>query len=301
MAFARLTVAMLTCLITCRGCRLSSTVQLHQNVSCPDTYDWSLQKEIPVHECMMQCMQRNCHLVSYNQPDGICLISDRPCVVLEPRPGFVSQALRTSPASECVQWVKFVSASDYPARLVEILSVRVTVAIVKFLHGGDLLPGKLEKSANQQVVSVYSRREFGFDHPTSAVEFLTVHPMCSLIWLPYSATTPGPLPYGAVIAGRKQDGTPLYPARSFFALPQTQEYTAGYYDPQTREAYFGLFGTRVLREIDILCVVWIHVTPRHTRYEWWLQFHLFASIWLTQEDEYKKECVMDESLRGTVR
>ena len=271
MAFARLTVAMLTCLITCKGCRLSSAVQLHQNVSCLDTNDWELQKKIPVRECMMQCIQRNCHLVSYNQQDGTCLMSQWPCVVLEPRPGFVSQAVRTSPDSECLQWVTFVSGSDYPARLVEVPSARVTVAIVKFPHQGDLLPGKLEKWSTPQVISVYNRQQLVF-HLDSTVEFLTVHPKCSLIWLPYSATTLGPLPYGAVIAGLKHDGTPLYPAKSFFVVPQTQEYTSGYYDPQTREAYFALFGAHFLHEIDILCVVWIHVTLGHTRYEWWLYF-----------------------------
>ena len=54
-------------------------------------------------------------------------------------------------------------------------------------------------------------------------------------------------------AGRKADKTPLYVARDFFEISETSEYTVGYYDPQSREAYFDLFGTHILQKIGILC------------------------------------------------
>ena len=199
---------MLTCLIASIGCCLSSTIQIHKNVSYKDTNDWMLQKEIPVHKCMMQCVHKDCHLVSYRQQDETCLMSERQCMVLELRPGFVSQAAMISPAS------------DVPSRLAEIPSACVTIAIVKFTHQ-YLLPGQLEKITTPGVYSLYNRHWMCFV-ADSTVAFFAVHLMRSLISLPYSAIPPGPLPYLAVISSWKQDGSPLYPAKSFITVPQTQ-------------------------------------------------------------------------------
>ena len=134
----------------------------------------------------------------------------------------------------------------------EISSVRSTHALVRFLYEGDLLPGKLEYNTLQKVYSAYNR--MGISRVAdSTVEFLTVHPTCSLTWLAFDAAGPGPLPHGAMIAGKKTDGTPLYVAGNFFVIPETSEYSSGFYDPQNREAYFDLFGLHILQQMDILC------------------------------------------------
>ena len=252
MAFGWRGLLVSTVLVICRACRLYNPVLVHDNMSCPDTDNGTLLNDILFHECLIQCTREVCHLLSYNQQNKICKLAGKPCEVLEPRPGFSSQTLRTSPEIECFQWVTYESGDVIPPRVVEISSQRSTIAIVRFPHEGDLLPGKLEYTIYQNVFSAYNREAIG-RAADSTVEFLTVHPTCSLIWLPFDATGPGPLPRGAMIAGQKADGTPFYVSRNFFVIPQTSEYGIGYYDPQTREAYFDLFGTHIMQQIDLLC------------------------------------------------
>ena len=135
-------------------------------------------------------------------------------------------------------------------RVVEFSSQRSTIAIVRFPHEGDLLPGKLGYTIPQNVFSACNHEAMG-RAADSTVEFLTVHPICTLIWLPFDATSSGPLQRGAMIACRKANKAPLYVARNFFVIAQTTEYSDGYYDPQRHEAYFDLFGTHILQNIDI--------------------------------------------------
>ena len=253
MTLAWFGLAVLVSLGSCKVCRFHNPVQIYQDMACPDNDDEKLLKQIPHRECMSQCVQDVCHLVSYNQQNANCVLTQRPCVVLEPRPGFMTQTLRTSADSDCLQWQTYVSGSADPPRIVEISSTRVTIAIVRFPHEEDLLPGKITDTASREVYSVYNSQSV-HKPADNTVEFLVVHPTCNLIWLPYNATNLGPLPRGALVAGRKDNGIPLYVAGSFFSIPEAHEYTTGYYDPQIREAYFELFGVPILKAIDILCV-----------------------------------------------
>ena len=221
-------------------------------MTCPGGDNETLLKDITRHECIIHCIQEVCHLLSYSDEDQICKLTVQPCEVLEPSQGVTIQALRTSQDSECFKWVTYESGDVIPPRVVEISSVRSTHVLVRFLYEGDLLPGKLEYNILQNVYSAYNRMGIA-RVADSTVEFLTVHRTCSLIWLAFDATAPGPLPRGAMIAGKKTDETPLYVAGNFFVIPETSEYTVGYYDPQIREAYFNLFGTHILQQMDILC------------------------------------------------
>ena len=245
-------LVVLTPLLIGKACRVYNTILIHDNMSCPDHNNGTLFKEVPRHECVMQCTREACRLLSYNEEDKVCKLTAQPCEVLEDRSGFTSQTFRILPDSECLHWVTYQSGDVIPPRVIEISSPRVTSAIVRFPHEGDLLPGKLEYNSHQNVFSAYNRVGIG-RAADSTVEFLTVHTMCTLIWLPFDATSPVPLPRGAMDAGRKADKTPLYVARNFFVIPETSEYGIGYYDPQNREAYFDLFGTHILQKMEILC------------------------------------------------
>ena len=250
-------LVVLVALSSCEDFGLPIYIHTHQDVSCSDTGNETLLRGISRYDCVLQCMRQGCHLFSYKQQEDIednstCVLTELPCVVLEDRPGFVSHPVRTSPDSECLQWEPYVEGAEFPSRFVEISSTNVTTAIVRFPYEGALLPGIISNTTSPSVYSVHNNQSVS-QPADSTVDFLTVQPNCSLLWLPHDATELEPLPPGALIAGRKQHGAPLYLARSL-STPQVQGNVVGYYDPQSSEVYFEPYGIFFLKEIDILCV-----------------------------------------------
>ena len=200
---------------------------------CPQTADTAVLHSLTKHQCVVTCMHRKCQAISYNPTEKLCMLEQHPCPVLHISAPFVFQVKRRIVFGVCTHWVEH-NAASLPGRTVQDTSGSDVQIAARFNYPDIILAGKYEpKAAKFRSVLNDAITE---EDPSADLEYMVIDPVCSCNWRTYSSSANGPLPVGTIEAGSKQDGTKLYMAR-IKIVNTTEEYSFGYYDPQTKYAY----------------------------------------------------------------
>ena len=200
---------------------------------CPQTADTAVFHSLTRHQCVVTCMHRKCQAMSYNPTEKLCMLEQHPCPVIHFSAPFVFQVQRRVVLGVCTHWITH-NSGPLPARTVQDTSGSDVQIAARFNYPNTILAGKYEPNA-AKFRSVLNDAITEED-PSADLEYMVIDTACGCNWRTYNSLANGPLPVGTIEAGSKQDGTKLYMAR-IKIVNTTEEYSFGYYDPQTKYAY----------------------------------------------------------------
>ena len=206
------------------------------------------------HNCVSYCSQRqNCQVVNFNVMEGKCLISEEPCLKLEPDDQYHTTYFKLEP---CIKWVPYGQErldhmlSVYPCH-VPTVHAQLYCYIVRSIKPPNALPGYVYyHDINEMKYAVLDgiiQRDV--DGPW---EVLELFPGCTIQWVHYTAGND--LPKGGVVGGHMASGSgsDLYVVRVTTNWNRHNITVPGYYDPASQKAY-SMFATALeFTEMEIL-------------------------------------------------
>ena len=225
------------------GCKEMYTNKPLDGYYCNGEYS-TTDNNITQEMCSRVCLiSENCTAMSYNPVDGTCLLASLPCVVALKHNEFMLMIFRKQKRVNCAVWVQD-EAGFVPDRILTQGDSHVgrVSANAGFLAGSAQLPGQ---NWNTYVAQEGMWKEF----PTE--DLLTVHPNCTMAWLPYKARDT--LPPNAVVTGGLANGRRLYNTLSFHA-PENLWLIGTYYEGDAA-AYYAYGGSNAVTQFDILVSV----------------------------------------------
>ena len=204
------------------------------------TMDGNITQKLCTRACLISQV---CATMAYNPVNGACLLAALPCVVARKQGEFMLMVFRKQEHVNCAVWVQDESGV-IPGRILSLGDSHVG----RVYNNGDLLVG----NANQpgQNWNTYIARE-GQQIYFPTEDLLTVHPNCTMAWLPYNAGDS--LPSKAVATGGLANGRRLYSSLSFHA--PANKWVIGTYAEGDTAAYYAYDGSNAVTLFDILVVV----------------------------------------------
>ena len=197
--------------------------------------------------CTLLCMDPEaCFVSAYHRQRHICFLGQKPCAIAEPREDYVMMVLRTGAEQECLVWNQWDRSSDLP-RVVRSNFIQRSVA--RKVQGSTIHVGTMNAPAPGNGYGYFAVN--GMEKVYPDAEPLSVHPNCSLAWMPY--TVGDSLPNRAVVTGNIE-GREAYSIRTGSSSTECfgvylKEEAVGFY---IRDGYH-----RVL-DFDILIRVWMY-------------------------------------------
>ena len=194
-----------------------------------------------VHACVTS---PSCSAMSYNPVTSTCLLAAQACATAEKDDDFMLMIFRHQEHVECVVWVRD-QYGVIPDRMLTGLNPaqvgRVTV-------GSDLLVGQAyQPGENWNTYIAHNGNQIYFPNE----DLLTVHPHCTVAWVPYKAGDT--LPMNAITTGMLANGRRLYSSLSWYAAAGL--WRVGSYAEGDKAAYFAHSGSNAVTEFDILVFV----------------------------------------------
>ena len=173
---------------------------------------------VPQERCMWHCLQDiACKVINYNMIESCCLLSQEPCVTLEPESDFVTIPMTMQ--EPCMKWVR---QDAFPPPLDDISNVVMytvqpdggndpgnMIFVARAIIDSAKVPGKFHIPANLGHFAINGQV---LDFSAGNYEMLTVVPRCDTSWVNYDPDSGNALPHGAVIGGY-ENGHQLYVAR----------------------------------------------------------------------------------------
>ena len=182
--------------------------------------------------------------MSYNPVNSTCLLAAQPCVKAEKHDNFMLMIFRHQEHVDCVVWVRD-RYGVVPYRMLtgphngQVGRVSVGTDI---LVGQACLPGK-----NWNTYITHNGRQIHFRNE----DLLTVHPNCTVAWVPYKAGDT--LPMNAITTGMLANGRRLYSSLSWYAAAGL--WRVGFVAEGDTAAYFASSGSNAVTKFDILVFV----------------------------------------------
>ena len=204
------------------------------------TMDGNVTQELCTRACLIS---QECAAMAYNPANGVCLLVAVPCVMALKHGEFMLMVFRKQEHVNCAVWVRDESGV-IPNRILSLGDSHVG----RVYNNGNLLVG----NANQpeQNWNTYIARDGQQIHFLTH-DLLTVHPNCTMAWLPYNAGDS--LPPKAVVTGGLANDRRLYSSLSFHA--PANKWLIGTYAERDTAAYYAYSGSNAVTQFDILVVV----------------------------------------------
>ena len=180
--------------------------------------------------------------MSYNPVTSTCLLAEQPCVKAEKHDEFMLVIFREQEHVDCAVWVRD-QQSVVPERL---LNGSHNTHVGRVFLGDDVVVGATTKPGDNW--STYMVRDGDVVNFRNN-DLLTVHPNCTMAWLPYKAGEV--LPQKAIVTGILANGRRIYSSASWRAgIWRIGSYTEG-----DTTAYYAHSGSNAVKEFDILVAV----------------------------------------------
>ena len=195
--------------------------------------------------CKQACFASpKCGAMSFNPVDGTCLLAMQPCTLARKQNEYRLMVFRQEEQVQCAMWVRD-QAGIVPAGMVatENKSVVARVAV-----DGDVLVG-VTSHPGQHWNTYIAHEGHQIYYPTQ--DLLTVHPNCTMAWVPYTAGAT--LPRNVIVTGMLANGRRLYSILSWYAPGHV--WVIGVYAEGDTEAYYPFGGSNAVTKCDILVVV----------------------------------------------
>ena len=182
--------------------------------------------------------------MSYNPVTSTCLLAAQPCVKAEKHDEFMLMIFRELEHVDCVVWVRDQSGV-VPDRM---LTGQHNAQVGRVVVGKDLLVGQAYKPGeNWNTYMAHNGNQIVVQNE----DLLTVHPNCTVAWVPYKARDA--LPMNAIVTGMLANGRRLYSSLSWYAA--VGYWRIGSYAEGDTAAYFAHGGSNAVTEFDILVSV----------------------------------------------
>ena len=195
--------------------------------------------------CKQTCFESTkCGAMSFNPENGTCLLATQPCALAGKHNEYRLMVLRPKQYVECAIWVPDRNGI-IPTRLV---SLGVNANVGRISVDGNMLVGNAARpgeSWNTYTVHEGQMRLYPNQY------LLTVHPNCTMAWVPYTAGEV--LPEKAVVTGMLANGRRLYCSLSWHTSPG--KWAIGVYAEGDTAAYYAHGGSNAVTQFDILVTV----------------------------------------------
>ena len=145
---------------------------------------------------------------------------------------------------ECTVWVRD-QAGTIPDRVV---THDAFSHVARIADGGDTLVGSGHDPGEDGLTYIASVGQVT-SYPNQ--DFLTVHPNCTMAWVPYTAGEV--IPRKAIVTGMLANGRRLYSTLSWHA--PVGKWIAGVYAEQDGTAYYPFTDSNTVTQFDILVFV----------------------------------------------
>ena len=233
-------------------CTLSSKCNVFSNIQVIPGYRCFADRQVyynitPTHHysCRHNCITNKlCLYILQHVTKKYCIVSNGPCLWLEPDTDYNVMVIRAKPAHECLEWVPLIGLVNAGRKQDSCGSHRVGRANIQ----SNMLVGSGGGG------TVYTVLKGGYVS-SKAVEWLNVLPGCKVSWIPF--TGGGPIPNGAVQGGYLYNGdTP----QSIYVMGAVKGggscTTYGYYDPGTGRGHFEYHGVNECTEMYLMIFEW---------------------------------------------
>ena len=182
--------------------------------------------------------------MSYNRMTSTCLLNKQPCVKAQKHDDFMLMIFRHQEHVDCVVWVR----DEYGVVPDRMLTGPNNAQVGRIWVGNDLLVGQAYKPGESwNTYIAYNGNQIYFRNK----ELLTVHPNCSMAWVPYRAGDA--LPMNAIVTGMLANGRHLYSSLSWYAA--LGYWRIGSYAEGNTVAHFAHGTSHAVTEFDILVSV----------------------------------------------
>ena len=193
------------------------------------------------HACVTSL---SCSAMSYNPVTSACLLAEQPCVKAEKYDDFMLMIFRHQQHVDCVVWVR----DQYGVMPDRMLTGPDDAQVGRITVGGDILVGQAYKPGeNWNTYIAHNGNQIYFPNE----DLLTVHPNCTVAWVPYKAGDT--LPMNAITTGMLANGRRLYSSLSWYAAAGL--WRVGSYADGDTAAYFAHSGSNAVTVFDILVFV----------------------------------------------
>ena len=237
-------------------CTLSSNCNVLSNIQVIPGYRCFADRQIysnitPTHHysCRHNCItNKHCSYVQHHVVKNYCLVSNGPCLWLQPGTDYNVTVIRKKSVDECVEWVPradvFNAARAHDACIswgmenrVGRINIQSNILLGSGVGDSDLVNTVL----NGAYVS------------SQASGWLDVQPGCKVSWIPF--TGGDPIPTGAVQGGHLYNSGTPQPIYVMGAVKKGSSCTIyGYYDPGTGRGYFEYWGVNECTEMYLMIV-----------------------------------------------
>ena len=204
-----------------------------------DTTLLGVTQALCTHACLTS---PGCAALSYNGATGNCSLVTQPCASARKHDDSLLMILRDQQDIDCIVWVQDEDGVVPDRMLTDSYSVgRVSV-------DGDVLVGQADRpGGNWNTYIAHEGNQIYFPNEN----ILTVHPTCTVAWVPYKAGDI--LPHTAVGTGMLADDRHLYSTLSWHA--SAGYWRIGSYAEGDTAAYYAYSGSNAVTEFDILVSV----------------------------------------------
>ena len=199
-----------------------------------------LQADRP--QCVWKCLRLEaCRHINHNHGTMQCFLGLGNCEALTPAFGCAVNIFG-HPRDSCLHW----GSRQDPGRVPIEIPGQSYLARIK--EGNTLLIGKFDIGptrfwGNNEGVVV------GPEYDTNQIEFLTVDPACTLLWIPY--TVGDSLPSVVITGGHLSDGSITYASKIIIGDYQG----FGYYNSRTELAYHEWGGAQTTTSMELMVLL----------------------------------------------
>ena len=198
--------------------------------------------------CTHACItSTECSSLSFNHVTETCVLSEVPCVTATRLNGFELMIFRDQQDVNCAVWVPDEPGVLDNNRLLYVKNNGVGRVSVN----GDLLVGRADKPGqNWNTYIPQPSTDIQVWYRTQ--ELLTVHPDCTMAWVPHTAGDI--LPPKSIATGMLADGRRLYTIRDLLP-PANTVWRIGVYTEGDTAGYYAHSGSNTVTDFEILVVV----------------------------------------------
>ena len=196
--------------------------------------------------CTHACLTSpGCAALSYNSVTSNCSLAAQPCAKAEKSDNFMLMIFREEQGVDCKLWVQDEDGV-VPDRMMTGAHSKQVVGRVAV--DGDILVGQaVNPGGNWNTYIAHEGKQIYFPNE----DLLTVHPNCTMAWVPYKAGDV--LPHKAVVTGMLATGRRLYSTLSWHA--SAGYWCIGSYAEGDTAVYYAYHGSNAVTKFDILVSV----------------------------------------------
>ena len=191
--------------------------------------------------------------MSYSPVSGICLLASQPCVLAEKHDEFMLMVFRDLEHVDCAVWVQDMVGA-VPDRILTTINDGHVGRVTSGGNTGsgnipvDILVGQANRPGqNWKTYIAHTGQAMEFPNE----ELLTVHPNCTMAWVPHKAGDV--LPVNAIATGMLANGRRLYSTLSYNNA--VFQWIVGVYAEGDNAAHYAYTGSVAVTQFDILVSV----------------------------------------------